>query len=58
MESLNIELESLDLKADPCFVQQFIKPLVENKSDWWRHKELIGSEDWVLLDPAQILASY
>ena len=58
MESLNIELEPLDLKADPFFVQQFIQPLVENKSDWSRHKELMGSEDWVLFDPAQILASY
>ena len=44
MKSLNIELESLDHKAGPFFVQQFIKSLVENKSDWWGHKELMGSE--------------
>ena len=58
MKSLNIELESLDHKDGPFFVQQLIQCLVENKSDWWGHKELMGSEDWVLFDPAQILASY
>ena len=44
MKSLNIELESLDHKDGPFFVQQFIQSLVENKSDWWGHKELMGSE--------------
>ena len=40
------------------FVQQFIQRVAGNKSEWWGHNELMGLEDWVLFDPAQILASY